>query len=78
VNRADPHGSKADSCGLPFFRARLGILDEAGKAQPQGKVGEVAKRGLLTGPVYLPLYQLASSANGCVSDTSLPTKQNRL
>ena len=53
LNREDPHGSKADSCGLPFFRTRLGILDEAGKAQPQGKIGEVAKRGLLTGPVYL-------------------------
>jgi acyl-CoA synthetase (AMP-forming)/AMP-acid ligase II len=53
LNREDPHGSKADSCGLPFFRTRLGILDEVGKAQPQGKIGEVAKRGLLTGPVYL-------------------------
>jgi fatty-acyl-CoA synthase len=53
LNREDPHGPKADSCGLPFFRARLAILDEAGKTQPHGKVGEVAKRGLLTGPVYL-------------------------
>ena len=53
LNRGDPHGSKADSCGRPFFRTRLGILDEAGKVQPQGKIGEVAKRGLLTGPVYL-------------------------
>ena len=53
LNRGDPRGSKADSCGLPFFRTRLGILDEAGKAQSQGKIGEVAKRGLLTGPVYL-------------------------
>ena len=52
LNREDPHGSKADSCGRPFFRTRLGILDEAGKVQPQGKIGEVAKRGLLTGPVY--------------------------
>ena len=53
LNRGDPRGPKADSCGLPFFRTRLGILDEAGGARPQGKVGEVAKRGLLTGPVYL-------------------------
>jgi acyl-CoA synthetase (AMP-forming)/AMP-acid ligase II len=53
VNREDPPGPKADSCGVPFFRTRLGILDEAGRAQPQGEVGEVAKRGLLTGPVYL-------------------------
>jgi acyl-CoA synthetase (AMP-forming)/AMP-acid ligase II len=53
VNRADPHGPKADSCGSPFFRTRLAILDEAGEAQPQGEIGEVAKRGLLTGPVYL-------------------------
>lgn len=53
VNREDPHGPKADSCGLPFFRTRLAILDEAGAARPRGEVGEVAKRGLLTGPVYL-------------------------
>ncbi len=53
VNREDPHGPKADSCGLPFFRTRLAILDESGGAQPRGEVGEVAKRGLLTGPVYL-------------------------
>lgn len=53
LNREDPHGPKADSCGLPFFRTRLGILDETGRARPQGKIGEVAKRGLLTGPVYL-------------------------
>ena len=53
LNRGDPHGPKADSCGLPFFRTRLEILDEAGRARPQGEIGEVAKRGLLTGPVYL-------------------------
>lgn len=53
LNREDPHGPKADSCGLPFFRTRLAILDEAGEARPQGEIGEVAKRGLLTGPVYL-------------------------
>jgi acyl-CoA synthetase (AMP-forming)/AMP-acid ligase II len=53
VNREDPNGPKADSCGLPFFRTRLAILDEAGAARPRGEVGEVAKRGLLTGPVYL-------------------------
>ncbi|HEY6497637.1 MAG TPA: fatty acid--CoA ligase family protein, partial [Trebonia sp.] len=53
LNRQDPHGPKADSCGLPFFRTRLGILDDEGKARPQGEIGEVAKRGLLTGPVYL-------------------------
>jgi long-chain acyl-CoA synthetase len=53
VNRGDPRGPKADSCGLPFFRTTLGILDEAGEAQPRGQIGEVAKRGLLTGPVYL-------------------------
>jgi acyl-CoA synthetase (AMP-forming)/AMP-acid ligase II len=53
LNRADPHGPKADSCGLPFFRTRLAILDEAGQARPRGEIGEVAKRGLLNGPVYL-------------------------
>jgi long-chain acyl-CoA synthetase len=53
LNREDPHGPKADSCGRPFFRTRLAILDGAGEARPQGQVGEVAKRGLLNGPVYL-------------------------
>lgn len=53
LNREDPYGPKADSCGLPFFRTRLQILDEAGNTRPQGQIGEVAKRGLLTGPVYL-------------------------
>ena len=53
LNRQDPHGPKADSCGLPFFRTRLGILDDDGKGRLQGEIGEVAKRGLLTGPVYL-------------------------
>ena len=38
---------------MPFFRTRLAILDDAGGARPRGEVGEVAKRGLLNGPVYL-------------------------
>jgi acyl-CoA synthetase (AMP-forming)/AMP-acid ligase II len=53
LNRADPHGPKADSCGRPFFRTRVAILDAAGEARPPGEIGEVAKRGLLSGPVYL-------------------------
>jgi fatty-acyl-CoA synthase len=53
LNRGDPHGPKADSCGVPFFRTRLAILDESGRARPRGEIGEVAKRGLLNGPVYL-------------------------
>jgi acyl-CoA synthetase (AMP-forming)/AMP-acid ligase II len=46
VNGGDPRGPKADSCGRPFFRTRLGILDEAGKAQRQGEIGEVAVVGI--------------------------------
>lgn len=53
LNRADPHGPKADSCGVPFFRTRLAVLGESGWPVPRGEIGEVAKRGLLNGPVYL-------------------------
>jgi fatty-acyl-CoA synthase len=53
VNRADPAGPKAESCGRPFFRTRVEAIDERGAVLPPGQVGEIAKRGLLTGPVYL-------------------------
>lgn len=53
VNRDNPDGAKAESCGQPFFRTRVGILNEAGATLPPGEVGEIGKRGLLTGPVYL-------------------------
>ena len=53
VNRTDPTGPKAESCGRPFFRTRVEAIDERGEVLPPGQVGEIAKRGLLTGPVYL-------------------------
>ncbi len=53
TNWADPAGEKAESCGRPFFRTRVEVIDERGAVLPRGSVGEIAKRGLLTGPVYL-------------------------
>ncbi|GAA1197409.1 class I adenylate-forming enzyme family protein [Pseudonocardia alaniniphila] len=53
VNMQDPSGPKAESCGRAFFRAEVAILDPDGGFRPQGEVGEIAKRGLLSGPVYL-------------------------
>jgi acyl-CoA synthetase (AMP-forming)/AMP-acid ligase II len=53
VNMQDPSGPKAESCGRAFFRAEVAILNPDGGFRPQGEVGEIAKRGLLSGPVYL-------------------------
>lgn len=53
TNWVDPAGEKAESCGRPFFRTRVEVIDENGGVLPRGNVGEIAKRGLLTGPVYL-------------------------
>ncbi|GAA1322728.1 class I adenylate-forming enzyme family protein [Pseudonocardia xinjiangensis] len=53
INLEDPFGPKAESCGRPFFRTEVAILNPDGGFRRAGEVGEVAKRGLLTGPVYL-------------------------
>ena len=44
LNRGDPHGSKADSCGLPFFRTRLGILDDGGRIRDPRLTTEASER----------------------------------
>ncbi len=62
TNWADPAGAKAESCGRPFFRTRVEAIDEHGEVRPRGSVGEIAKRGLLTGPVYLGDEQRTADA----------------
>ena len=52
---AGKHPERLRSCGKPTSAVRLAIMDDAGRLQPPGKVGEIVARGALVTPGYYKL-----------------------